>query len=102
MLVDCALTSTLIFDTCLRHSNPDVATAKLMGWMRAGCWLEPPLQDAATTVGPLHPFESKLMERYPVSTRVNLVANDDPECSAPVHLPAAIATTFRLIETSPS
>jgi putative SOS response-associated peptidase YedK len=52
------------------------------------------MQDVATAVGLLRPFDSKLMRRYPVSTRVNLVANDDPECSAPVALPAATATLF--------
>jgi hypothetical protein len=27
--------------------------------------------------------DAALMRRYPVSKRVNLVTNDDPECSAP-------------------
>ncbi len=59
-----------------------------------GCWLDPTMQDVASVVSLLKPFDSKLMKRYPVSTRVNLVANDDPECSAPVDLAAAIATLF--------
>jgi hypothetical protein len=42
----------------------------------------------------------KVTPRYAaaVSTRVNLVANDDTECNIPVDLPAATATFFRLIE----
>jgi putative SOS response-associated peptidase YedK len=58
-----------------------------------GCWLDPSMQDVASAVGLLKPFDSTLMKRYPVSTRVNLVANDDPECSAPVDL-GATATLF--------
>lgn len=57
-------------------------------------WLDPSMQDAATAVALLKPFDSTLMRRYPVSTRVNLVANDDPECSTPVDLPAPTATLF--------
>jgi hypothetical protein len=29
----------------------------------------------------LLPYEPFLMKRYPVSTRVNLVKNDDPDCA---------------------
>jgi putative SOS response-associated peptidase YedK len=56
-------------------------------------WLDPTMQHVASAVGLLQPFDSKLMKRYPVSARVNLVANDDPECCAPVDLPAT-ATLF--------
>jgi hypothetical protein len=34
------------------------------------------------------------MKRYPVSTLLNSVANDDPECSALVALPTATASLF--------
>jgi len=57
-------------------------------------WLDPSMQDAASAVALLMPFDATCMRRYPVSSRVNLVANDDPECSAPVELPAAPATLF--------
>ena len=57
-------------------------------------WLDPSMQDAATAVALLKPFDSNLMRRYPVSTRVNLVTNDDPDCSVPVDLPAPTATLF--------
>jgi putative SOS response-associated peptidase YedK len=35
----------------------------------------------------LKPCDARLMRCYPVSTRINHVANDDEECSTPVELP---------------
>ena len=32
----------------------------------------------------LKPYDAQTMRCYPVSTRINSVANDDEECSAPV------------------
>jgi hypothetical protein len=32
------------------------------------------------------PYNARLMRCYPVSTRINRVANDDEECSAPVEV----------------
>jgi len=32
----------------------------------------------------LKPYDPRMLRRYPVSTRVNHVAHDDAECSAPV------------------
>jgi putative SOS response-associated peptidase YedK len=40
--------------------------------------------DAASDL--LKPFDALLMRSYPVSARVNHVANDDEECSVPVKL----------------
>jgi putative SOS response-associated peptidase YedK len=34
----------------------------------------------------LKPYDAKAMGCYPVSTRINHVANDDEECSRPVQL----------------
>jgi hypothetical protein len=34
------------------------------------------------------------MRRYPISTRINHVANDDEECAAPVELSQAQAHLF--------
>jgi putative SOS response-associated peptidase YedK len=34
----------------------------------------------------LKPYDARLMRCYPVSTRINHVANDDEQCSAPVEL----------------
>lgn len=47
-------------------------------------WLDPGFQDVAETASMLRPFDAEVMRRYPVSQRVNNVANDDPECSTPI------------------
>jgi putative SOS response-associated peptidase YedK len=52
-------------------------------------WLDPGIQNVAVISELLKPFEPWLMRCYPVSSRVNHVANDDAECSAPVE-PAQI------------
>jgi putative SOS response-associated peptidase YedK len=57
-------------------------------------WLDPSMQDAGAAVALLTPLDAHLMRRYTVSTRVNSVANDDPDCSAPVELPTVAATLF--------
>ena len=44
-------------------------------------------RDTATAVRLLVPYAGQ-MRGYPVSTRVNHVQNDDPECAAPVELEA--------------
>ena len=54
-------------------------------------WLDPGLHDVATVTDLLKPFEAKLMRKYPVSTRVSDVRNDDAECAAPVDLAAGRA-----------
>jgi putative SOS response-associated peptidase YedK len=57
-------------------------------------WLDPGMRDASTAVDLLKPFDAALMRRHPVSTRVNNVANDDPECAAAIALPPVTATLF--------
>jgi len=49
-------------------------------------WLDPGMRDVSAASELLKPFDARLMGCYPVSTRVNHVANDDEECSAPVGL----------------
>jgi len=49
-------------------------------------WLDPGMRDAAAASHLLKPYDAGLMRSYPVSTRINHVANDDAECSAPVEL----------------
>jgi putative SOS response-associated peptidase YedK len=34
----------------------------------------------------LRPLDATLMKGYPVSTRVNFVKNDDPDCAAEISL----------------
>jgi putative SOS response-associated peptidase YedK len=43
-------------------------------------WLDPGFKQTDDLTGLLRPYESSLMRRYPVSTRVNLVKNDYLEC----------------------
>jgi len=49
-------------------------------------WLDPGMRDAAAASELLKPCDPRLMRCYPVSARINHVANDDAECSAPVEL----------------
>jgi putative SOS response-associated peptidase YedK len=47
-------------------------------------WLDPGMKNVSAATELLRPYDARLMRSYPVSTRVNQVANDDEECSAPV------------------
>jgi putative SOS response-associated peptidase YedK len=49
-------------------------------------WLDPGMQDAGAISELLKPYDARLMRSYPVSTRINHVANDDESCSRPVEL----------------
>ena len=49
-------------------------------------WLDPGMQNVSAISELLKPYEATLMRCYPVSTRINHVANDDEECSSPVDL----------------
>jgi putative SOS response-associated peptidase YedK len=49
-------------------------------------WLDPGMKDVTTASKLLQPFNARLMRCYPVSTRINDVANDDEECSQPMEL----------------
>jgi putative SOS response-associated peptidase YedK len=49
-------------------------------------WLDPGMQNLAAVSELLNPYDARLMRCYPVSTRINHVANDDEECSRPVEL----------------
>ena len=46
-------------------------------------WLDPGMHDMSVVSDMLKPFDARLMRSYPVSSRVNSVANDDAECSTP-------------------
>jgi putative SOS response-associated peptidase YedK len=53
-------------------------------------WLDPGFRDTASVSEMLKPFDPALMRRYPVSTRVNQVQNNDPDCAKALeHEPAA-------------
>ena len=47
-------------------------------------WLDPGIQNVDAISKLLKPYDARLMRCYPVSSRVNHVANDDAECSRPV------------------
>jgi putative SOS response-associated peptidase YedK len=47
-------------------------------------WLDPGMQNVAAISELLKPLEASLMRCYPISTRINHVANDDEDCSRPV------------------
>ena len=49
-------------------------------------WLDPGMTDVQDVSQFLKPFDPSLMRSYPVSTRINHVANDDEECSLRVEI----------------
>jgi hypothetical protein len=49
-------------------------------------WLDPGLTDTRVVSDLLKPYDDRLMHCYPVSTRLNHVANDDEECSRRIEL----------------
>jgi len=49
-------------------------------------WLDPGMRDSGAATELLRPYYAQLMRCYLVSTRINRVANDGEECSAPVEL----------------
>jgi putative SOS response-associated peptidase YedK len=49
-------------------------------------WLDPGMQNVAVASELLKPFDARTMQSYPISPRINHVANDDEHCSAPVEL----------------
>lgn len=57
-------------------------------------WLDLGFVDVAAVSHLLKPFDARLMRCYPVSARVNQVANDDAECSARVKVVQSQARLF--------
>jgi putative SOS response-associated peptidase YedK len=49
-------------------------------------WLDPGITALCRLTGCLQPFDSRLMKRYPVSTRVNSPENDDMACEREIVL----------------
>ena len=48
--------------------------------------LDPGMTDVSAASELLRPYDVRMMRCYPISTRINHVANDDEACSAPVEL----------------
>jgi putative SOS response-associated peptidase YedK len=57
-------------------------------------WLDPWMKDVNVASELLKPYDSRLMRCYPISTRINHVANDDEECSTPWELGKIQARLF--------
>jgi len=57
-------------------------------------WLDPGMTDVQVVSELQKPYDAKAMGCYPVSTRINHVANDDEACSAPVELSETQAGLF--------
>jgi putative SOS response-associated peptidase YedK len=49
-------------------------------------WLDPGMTNVQVISELLKPYDARLMRCYPVSARINRVANDDEECSRPVEI----------------
>jgi putative SOS response-associated peptidase YedK len=49
-------------------------------------WLDPGIMDVAAASELLKPYDARQMRSYPVSTRVNRVANEDQDCSRPIEI----------------
>jgi len=57
-------------------------------------WLDPGITDAQRVVEFLQPFDSTLMKKYPISTRVNRPENDDQECAREVAMASPALRLF--------
>ena len=57
-------------------------------------WLDPGMTKVEPVSELLQPYDAMLMRCFPVSTRINHVANDDAECSRPVELAQNQQTLF--------
>jgi putative SOS response-associated peptidase YedK len=51
-------------------------------------WLDPGMKNVNALSEMLKPYDASAMRSYPVSNRVNHVANDDAECAKPIELEA--------------
>jgi putative SOS response-associated peptidase YedK len=67
----------------------------IMGRDHYDLWLDPAFKNTASVSEMLRPFDPARMRHYPVSTRVNHVVNDDPDCAKPVE-PDATPTQAQL------
>jgi putative SOS response-associated peptidase YedK len=81
-------------ETCsILTTTPNAVTSAVHGRMPVildpdiyELWLDPGMRDASAAPDLLKPYDARLMRRYPVSVRINHVANDDEQYSAPVEL----------------
>ena len=64
-------------------------------------WLDPGVTDPAEIADLLQPFDARLMRKYPVSSTVNKVGNDGPECAEEVTMPTGAAQAGLFDVTEP-
>lgn len=57
-------------------------------------WLDPGMTNVAAALDMLKPHDASVMNRFPVSTRVNAVANDDAECSLRISISQPVPSLF--------
>ena len=53
-------------------------------------WLDPGFTNVTAVSEMLKPYDARLMRSFPVSTRINHAANDDPECAKPLEIEAPL------------
>ena len=61
-------------------------------------WLDPGMTRTDELLSMLKPYAADQMKRFPVSTRLNSVANDDQSCSEAVEPARAAAQTMGLFD----
>jgi putative SOS response-associated peptidase YedK len=49
-------------------------------------WLDPGFTDITALAHMLKPYDASNMRSYPISSRINQVANDDPACALPTEI----------------
>jgi hypothetical protein len=65
----------------------------ILDWDTYDLWLDPGMTKVEAVSDLLKPCDARLMRCYPVSTRINHVANDGEECSATVEI-AEVQNSF--------
>jgi putative SOS response-associated peptidase YedK len=91
-----------VVETCsILTTTPNAVTAPIHDRMPVildpdgyDLWLDPGMRDPSVASELLKPYDARLMRAYPVSTRINHVANDDAACSALVELVQAQTQLF--------
>jgi len=79
-------------ETCsILTTTPNVVTSAIHDRMPVildrdsyDLWLDPGMRDVTAASELLKPYDARQMRCYPVSTRINRVANDDEGCSLPM------------------
>jgi len=93
-----------VFETCsILTTTPNAVTADVHDRMPVilrsddyDVWLDSGLQKVDEILPLLKPFDATRMKKYPVSTHVNSVTNDDSQCAVPVSLAPTEPTSMSL------